>query len=505
MGLWSPEQVDPWWALELPLAASGRSWFRKPDRSYIQLTETERKMVLRCLSVRLGSNAAPVNAEWQRGSDGGPLEVYPEREAERRVLLAGRGLCWSAEDMTGASQVPLVSREVARENSAEAGGLLGTGLDISAGWSNLLTVATGVRRWGLHGLAAERVATLAEVDALESDSQLLRRRWKWWREQNGYLQQAQGVAMGHITEPDEPERSVSILDEVVDWAFENIAGEETVAERRRDLAEQEASTFFEVDDAMTGSSWVGDGGDRDSQITLGEVEYSVFNDRSVMIDSVGRRSGGGHVSSGELSQYTSVGDHRIVMGVAGASASVSQRMTKGIGGLVGGLRAVETRDAARLAGVWHAVKRQSSSYSAGGGEYVPRWYHSADGSEEGELFVLEVGVTGAVTGRPLSFSGAGRSPLRRGGGSDPESFELINVRLEDGDRVRMTQVFGDGTEMEWRATLFSREQMVDGEWSNESGWSGKYTCTPHRSLILQRGLSEACDCSAVHRLEAADG
>jgi hypothetical protein len=87
--------------------------------------------------------------------------------------------------MEGASRVPLMSREVARESSAEAGGLLGTGLDISASWTNLLSVATGVRRWGLHGLPAERVAVQAEVEALESDSQLLRRRWKWWREQNG--------------------------------------------------------------------------------------------------------------------------------------------------------------------------------------------------------------------------------------------------------------------------------------------------------------------------------
>jgi hypothetical protein len=113
----------------------------------------------------------------------------------------------------------------------------------------------------------------------------------------GYLQQAQGVAMGHITEPDEPARYslqhrdfderencpcfVFLRDSicpcflarfnlpwkclawlwvdrsVVDWALENIAGEVTVAERRRGLAEQEASTFLEMDSHVSGSSWIG--------------------------------------------------------------------------------------------------------------------------------------------------------------------------------------------------------------------------------------------------------
>lgn len=95
--------------------------------------------------------------------------------------------------MTGAASVELSSRDVQRKNAAAAGRTVGAaGVLVS-----VTTLLRGERAQGLRGLALERVLIAREVDALEADSTLLRRRWKWWKEQNCYLQLAQSVAMGN--------------------------------------------------------------------------------------------------------------------------------------------------------------------------------------------------------------------------------------------------------------------------------------------------------------------
>ena len=38
-----------------------------------------------------------------------------------------------------------------------------------------------------HGEAAEHVALQEEVDVLEGEAALVRRRWQWWLEQNSHL------------------------------------------------------------------------------------------------------------------------------------------------------------------------------------------------------------------------------------------------------------------------------------------------------------------------------
>ena len=96
--------------------------------------------------------------------------------------------------------------------------------------------------------------------------------------------------------------------------------------------------------------------------------------------------------------------------------------------------------------------------------------------DEGEMFVLEVGVSGTVTGRALptsKLSTSLRESTHRGSDGD-ELFDMINVRLGDDNRVRMTQVYANGSETEWEAILFGDDQMVDGKWSG-NGWSSGFT------------------------------
>ena len=226
-------------------------------------------------------------------------------------------------------------------------------------------------------------------------------------------------------------------------------------EQRRRTTEDEVRFF---DESVVGSSWIG-GGAADAA--------SAWNDSGMVtmansFNTVDEAGGGAGFSMSPRSGHVSTRD---------AGGSASERLEKGIGGLIGGLRGVETRDAARLAGVWHAVQRQSEHYDDDAAAAL---------ATEGELFVLEVGVTGVVTGRALpttEMAAALRHHHRhhhREGGDD---FEMINVRLLDGDRVQLTQVFADGSETEWHATLFDGDQMVDGRWSNRSGWSAGFTAS----------------------------
>lgn len=102
--------------------------------------------------------------------------------------------------------------------------------------------------------------------------------------------------------------------------------------------------------------------------------------------------------------------------------------------------------------------------------------HYWDGSvvstlDEGEMFVLEVGVSGTVTGRALPTSKLSTSLHDS---TVDELFEMINVRLGDDNRVRMTQVYANGSATEWQAVLFGDDQMVDGKWSG-NGWSSGFT------------------------------
>ena len=80
-------------------------------------------------------------------------------------------------------------------------------------------------------------------------------------------------------------------------------------------------------------------------------------------------------------------------------------------------RSAETRDAWRLAGVWCAVGRTRDHY----------WDGSVVSTlDEGEMFVLEVGVSGVVTGRALATSKLSTSLLHsthRGSGED-DLFEM---------------------------------------------------------------------------------
>lgn len=131
-------------------------------------------------------------------------------------------------------------------------------------------------------------------------------------------------------------------------------------------------------------------------------------------------------------------------------------------------RSAETRDAWRLAGVWHAVGRSSDN-------------HNNDEAtlsvlDEDEMFVLEVGASGAVTGRALPTSELPTSLRDSKDRPLDESFEMVNVRLSEGRRVRMTQVYANGSQTEWQAALFDEDQMVDGIWSG-SGWASGFTAS----------------------------
>lgn len=147
-----------------------------------------------------------------------------------------------------------------------------------------------------------------------------------------------------------------------------------------------------------------------------------------------------------------------------------------------GVRSAETRDAWRLAGVWHAVGRKRD--------------HQEDTVlDEGEMFVLEVGASGAVTGRALPTSelpATLRDSSRRS--LDEEHFEMVNVRLSEDHRVHMTQVYANGSETEWQATLFGEDQMVDGIWRG-NGWSSGFTALrlpeDEASVLLATGRSVA--------------
>lgn len=128
-------------------------------------------------------------------------------------------------------------------------------------------------------------------------------------------------------------------------------------------------------------------------------------------------------------------------------------------------RSVETRNAWRLAGVWHAV----------GNRYR---HHEGDGGIsdlEGDMFVLEVAPSGTVTGRALPTSkqhaSLGDSIGRT---AEEDSFEMINVQLGEDNRVCMTQIYPNGIETQWEATLYEEDQMVDGRWSG-NGWSSGFT------------------------------
>ncbi len=169
---WSPAQLDPWWFIELPVAEKGCVWFRKPDQSYIQLSEAERSTVQRYLAIRLGDEELTASVDWQVGPNGEPLEEVLDTEAARRMAMARRVLCWSAANMTGAARVELSSRDTQRANVAAASASAGAiGLLVSA-----RTLLRGEKEWGLHGLALERDTIEREVNVLEDDCTMLRRR-----------------------------------------------------------------------------------------------------------------------------------------------------------------------------------------------------------------------------------------------------------------------------------------------------------------------------------------
>ena len=116
--------------------------------------------------------------------------------------------------------------------------------------------------------------------------------------------------------------------------------------------------------------------------------------------------------------------------------------------------------------------------------------------DEGEMFVLEVGASGVVTGRPLPtsmLSTSLRDSTHRASGKD-DLFEMINVRLGNDNRVRMTQVYANGSETEWQAILFGDDQMVDGQWSG-NGWSSGFTALrvpeEEAAVLLATGRSVA--------------
>ena len=169
---WSPVQLDPWWFIELPVAEKGRVWFRKPDQSYIQLSEAECSTVQRYFAIRLGDDELVARADWQVGPDGEPLEEVLETETARRMAIERREHCWSAANMTGAARVDLRSLDEQRANMVAASASAGAmGILISA-----RTLLRGEREWGLRGLALERDTIEKEVKALEADSSMLRLR-----------------------------------------------------------------------------------------------------------------------------------------------------------------------------------------------------------------------------------------------------------------------------------------------------------------------------------------
>lgn len=169
---WSPAQLDPWWFVELPVAEIGRVWFRKPDQSYIQLSEAERSTVQRYLAICLGDEDPTASVNWQVGPDGKPLEEVMGTDAVRRMAMARRALCWSAANMTGAARVELSSRDVQRSNgAAPTGGAGAIGMLVSAS-----TLFRGEKEWGLRGLALERDTIERDVKVLEDDCTMLRRR-----------------------------------------------------------------------------------------------------------------------------------------------------------------------------------------------------------------------------------------------------------------------------------------------------------------------------------------
>ena len=56
-----------------------------------------------------------------------------------------------------------------------------------------------------HGEAAEHVALQEEVDVLEGEAALVRRRWQWWLEQNSHLTALVDGAGGWSDVKDVPE------------------------------------------------------------------------------------------------------------------------------------------------------------------------------------------------------------------------------------------------------------------------------------------------------------